>query len=1094
MVMVLRSAWLKSNLREIRNSWERYLAIVAIIALGVGFFSGLKVTRSAMVKTLDTYTYDQQMYDFRLLSTLGFTQEDIGYFAGQHGMTAEGAISVDFFADIGKESEVVLRAHSITEKINRLNILYGRMAEAGNECVVDSRYFSPDMIGTKIYVAPTNDDDILDAFAYEEYTVVGVANSPYYLNYDRGTTSLAGGSVYAFVYMPQDGFSTDYYTEVLIRLDGHKEVYSDEYESLISEKKEILKQELEERAQKRYQDIVDEAQQKISDAQKEYDDAYQKYLDERADAEEKLNNALDELEQAKRELKDQEKKLKDAEQKIAEGERDYQRAVRDYERAVKEYENKKAKVLAELDSRQEELDGKRTLVLSSMKQIEDSGVIEQYQRLMETINSLEGMLSSIGNRESREYAAIEAQLNQARAMAAQIEASGVMRQYAGLEKALAQIEAGQEELDKARAEANASLSAAEAELAEAKAKLDAAGEEIAKNKRDIRRGWEALEKGRAEYEKGLADYAAAKREAEESFAEAEEELAKARREIEEARKEVENIPRPRTYVLTRDQNTGYASFENDSAIVEGIAKVLPIFFFLVAALVCSTTMTRMVDEQRTLIGTLKALGYSDGAIVRKYTFYSGSAAVMGCAIGYMLGTRYFPFAIWEAYGMLYGFSSIRYVFDGRLAAISLAASLLCSAGVTFVSCKAELMEVPAQLLRPKAPKPGKRVLLEYIPAIWNRIGFLRKVSIRNILRYKRRFFMTVLGIAGCTALVVAAMGVRDSIRNIVNDQFDTITTYDYNISFTEAQAEEDMEKFEKDFSGVLSHCVFVCTDELEVVQGGKAKKVSVVATDDPDITAVIGLYRDGERVPYPPYGKVVINDKLAREFGLKEGDIIAIRYDELEAVEAEVSGVFENYVGNYMFMTSETYEALFGKEAMYKNAYARTDQEDLYSVSARLSKGEGVASVSVLNDLRVMVDNMMHSLDYIIWLVIACAGALGFVVIYNLNNINIIERSREIATLKVLGFYSRETRSYVFRETIMLTVIGCIIGLGLGKLLHGFVMDEISIEMVSFRKQIFGLSYGIAVAVTFAITFLVNMLLQKKIERINMAESLKSIE
>ena len=283
--------------------------------------------------------------------------------------------------------------------------------------------------------------------------------------------------------------------------------------------------------------------------------------------------------------------------------------------------------------------------------------------------------------------------------------------------------------------------------------------------------------------------------------------------------------------------------------------------------------------------------------------------------------------------MLYGFSSIEYVFDASLAAISLGASLLCSVGVTYISCKAELMEVPAQLLRPKAPQPGKRVLLEYIPALWNRISFLHKVSIRNILRYKRRFFMTVLGIAGCTALVVAAMGVRDSIRNIVNDQFDTITIYDYTISFTEAQSEQEREKFVQEFSNVLSQCVFVCTDEMEVVQGDRVKKVSVVATDDPDITKVIALYLNGEPVPYPDFGQVVINDKLAEEFGLTQGDTITIRYNGVDMVEAKISGIFENYVGNYLFMTAETYEALFGKK-LYKNEYAKTDQKDLYSVSA----------------------------------------------------------------------------------------------------------------------------------------------------------------
>jgi len=1088
------SAWNKNNFREIKHTIERYLAIMAIIALGVGFFAGLKITKTAMVKTLDKYASDLKMYDFRLLSTLGLTEEDVKYFSGQDGITAEGAISVDFIANTGTDKEVVLKAHSITGKINRLNILHGRMAEKGNECVLDSRFFSEDMIGSGIRIASTNDEDTLDAFAYDEYTVVGIANSASYLNYERGTTSLAGGQVYAFVYIPEDGFSVDYYTEIYIRLNDDHEVYSDEYKNLISEKEGPLKEALEIRGELRYQDIVDEAQQKLSDAQKEYDNAYNEYLAEKADAEEELNKALKELEEAKQEIGEQEEKIKDAEQKLADGERDYQKSLRDYEEALDKYESEKEDTLAELESRRKELQQSRAAVISATEQIEGSGIIDQHRQLTETILSLETALSRISNPESQEYIAIQGQLNQVRAAVAEIEASGVIQQYEELKKTLEQIDAGQKALDQGREEANRKFADAESQLEEAKSRLDSARTQIEKNRKDIQKGWEALEKGKADYERGLKEYKDAKDEADKSFAEAEEELANARKEIDDAKKEIEDIPEAKVYVLNRNQNMGYASFENDSSIVEGVAKVLPIFFFLVAALVCSTTMTRMVDEQRTQIGTLKALGYSDGAIAGKYMLYSGSAALLGCIIGYMLGTKYFPVAIWEAYSIIYGFSPIEYVFDAPLAVLSLLVSMLCSAGVTYVSCKTELLQMPAQLIRPKAPKPGKRVLLEHIPFLWNRLGFLRKVSIRNILRYKRRFFMTVFGVAGCTSLVVAALGLGDSIRNIVNDQFDKIMTYDYNISFLESQSKEEREKFVESFSDVLSECVFVSTDEVEVVQKDRVKKASVIATDDPAITKVIGLHYKDEPVPYPAFGKTVINDKLAKEIGLSPGDTITVRTDDYDTIDIEISSIFENYISNYLFMTAETYEALFGEEVDYKNAYAATGEEDLYSVSALLSKGENVATVSVLNDTRTMVDNMMQSLNYVIWLVIICAGALGFVVIYNLNNINITERSREIATIKVLGFYERETESYVFRETVILTAIGSLLGLGLGKLLHEFVMEQIKVEAVSFRKQVFVISYVIAFLVTFMITFLVNLMLKKKIDRINMTESLKSVE
>lgn len=1094
MVMVRRSAWRKNNLREIKHSLERYLAIMAIIALGVGFFSGLKITKAAMVKTLDTYVADKKMYDFRLLSTLGLTKDDEEYFNKQEGLTAEGAVTIDFIAETDLDKDVVLKAHSITENVNILNIKKGRTAEKPDECVLDARYFSGDVIGSKIRVSSANDEDTINLFAYKEYTVVGIADSINYLNYDRGITDLAGGTVYGFVYLPIEGFSTDYYTELLVRYDEYHKVYSKEYEDFISEKEDYLKEALEERGRIRHDDMVNEAKEEVLKAEEEYKDAYDEYLSKKAEAEDELDKALKKLEDAGQELKEQEEKLKDAETKLAEGEKDYDQSLKEYKKGLKEYESKKQKALSELNSRKKELENNRQTVISAINQIEESGVLNQYAQLKENIPLMEAALAQFPSQDSEEYVTLQNQLSQAKAAVAEIEASGVIGQYDELKSNLSMIDEGLKELENAKKEANREFEKTEAKINEAKNRLDDAKKQIDKNKEDIRKGWEALKEGKAEYEKGLKEYAKNKEEADKSLADAKEELDKARKEIDDAWEEIEDIPAAKVYVLSRNQNVGYGSFENDSSIVEGIARILPIFFFLVAALVCTTTMTRMVDEQRTLIGTLKALGYSDAAIIGKYIFYSGSAAIVGCCIGYYLGTRYFPMAIWEAYGIIYGFADIEYVFDLKLALISLIVSLICSVGVTYTSCKAELLKMPAQLIRPKAPKAGKRVFMEYIPFIWRKISFLHKVSIRNIFRYKRRFFMTVFGIAGCTALVVAAMGVSDSIKNIVNDQFDYIMTHDYNISFTEAQSEEKRENFKSEFSDVLSECVFVCADEMEAVQNNRTKRINVVASDDPDITDVIGLHYKGKDLSFPAFGKAAVSDKLAREYGLEPGDKITVKVNETDTVDIEIESVFENYLYNYLLMTGETYEAVFGKEIAYDSAYASTDKEDIYSVSALLSKADNVANVSVLNDMRTMVDNMMQSMDYIIGLVILCAGALGFVVIYNLNNINITERNREIATIKVLGFYSRETKQYVYRETMILTVIGSLLGLGLGKLLHRFVMNQINVEAVSFKVQIFGISYLVAILVTYATTILVNLMLMKKIDNINMTESLKSVE
>lgn len=1094
MVMRGKSAWRKNNRREVKNTIERYLAIFAIIALGTGFFAGLKVTQRAMVETFDKYAHDQKMYDFQLISTLGLSKEDLEYFANKEGMTAEGIISQEFIADIDMDNDLVLKAHSISDKINILSLQSGRMPEIESEVVVDARFFPEDSLGSKIRIASSNDEDTREAFTYDEYTVVGRADSVNYLNYDRGTTKLAGGSVYGFIYILEGGFTRDFYTEILIELEEDYQVYSDEYENMVLDKEKTLEEAMEVRASLRYDEIVEEVSEELIEVEEEYNEAYEEYLSEKADAEKELDDAKIELSKAKQEILDAENDLIEAEEELDKGENEYQEGLEDYEEALREFEEEKANVLADLDNKQKELNDNKYLVVSGMKQIEESGVLDQYKQVQEAIATLEASLLQIKDPTSEEYLYVYSQLEMTKGAIAEIEATGIIEQYSELESSLTKLEAGQVELDAGIELATRQFSEAQAQLKNAKLELDNAKDEIESGKQEIADGWQTLEEGRIEYEDGLKEYEDGKKEADESFAEAEEELADARKKLDEAWEKVHDIPEAKTFVLNRNHNMGYATFENDSAIVDGIAKVLPLFFYLVAVLICSNTMSRMVDEQRTQIGTLKALGYSDRAVIMKYISYSGSAALYGWIIGFFFGTKFFPMAIWKSYGMMYSMPAIEYMFDGKLALISLLVSILSSAGVTYLSCKSELKQMPSQLIRPKAPQAGKRVLLERIPFIWKRIGFLHKVAIRNIIRYKKRFFMIILGVSGCTALIVAAMGISDSIRNIANNQFDDIMVYDYNISFIEEQGIEDREGFTNKYEDDLSEVVFVVTDEVEVVNQSTLKKASLVATDNPNITDMIKLNYNGDVVAYPKDGQVAINDKLAKDFNVKVGDIITIKINEIETVDIEVGGIFENYVSNYLFMTERTYQELFSHEASYSNAYARTDKEDLYQVSAELTNDEDIASVAVINDMRLMVENMMKSLDDIILLVIVCAIALGFVVVYNLNNINITERNREVATIKVLGFYDNETRAYVYRETTILTILGALLGLVFGKLLHGFIMSEINVEAVSFKEQIFSSSYILAFVITIVLSLLVNLIFRKKIEDINMTESLKAVE
>lgn len=628
------------------------------------------------------------------------------------------------------------------------------------------------------------------------------------------------------------------------------------------------------------------------------------------------------------------------------------------------------------------------------------------------------------------------------------------------------------------------LADGEAALADAKKQIENAQAELTENRQKLTEGREELNQGREEY-----------RSAREEF---EKQMAEAEQKIADAETDIAAIQKPRTYVLGRDTNVGYALFENDSSIVEGIANVFPVFFFLVAALVCMTTMNRMVEEQRTQIGVLKALGYGNGSIMGKYLFYAGSAALGGCAAGYFLGIFIFPLVIWKAYAMMYRLGNVVFVFDWLAALLCLGASLLCSMGTTWVSCRHTLKASAAGLMRPKAPKAGKRIFLERMGFLWNRLKFLHKVSIRNIVRYKKRLFMMVLGISGCTALLVTGFGVRDSVTSIADQQYKEIQTYQLNITLDDEAGENEALRQEiyrvLDTLGGEYTCAYETSLDLQTPEGPKSVNL-IVAENPSEFGAYIDLHTpSGEAIPYPGPGEIVLCDKLAGKYRIKAGDGLRLRSQDGPELSAVMSGVCENYIFNYAYVDRQTYEEALGP-LTFKNLYVNLPQEaDVHEVSAALMNLEHVASVQVNADMLVRFSSMMSSMNYIVFVVIGCAAALAFIVLYNLNNINITERIREIATIKVLGFYRNETSSYVFRENTVLTAMGCALGLVLGKLLHIYVMHEVDIDMISFDVHVRPVSYLLSVLLTFAFTWIVNRIMSVKLNRINMAESLKSVD
>ena len=815
----------KSTFREIKSSVGRFAAMLAIIALGVGFFAGLKVTRSNMVISMKDYLDRHGFYDFRLVSTWGFEPGDIEELKKMTGMPdgdaeiedIEASISLDVMYSGAGGRRGVVKTMSLPDKVNTVELVAGRMPENSSECVADSRMFGEDAIGTVITIAPENEQELRDKFVSESFTLVGLVQSPLYVQFERGNTSLGTGRLDGFIYLQPEAYHLEYATDIYVRFRQNNPLYGDAYIDYIEGKQELWEQSLSRLADRRYQKIRTE--------------------------------------------------------------------------------------LAELE-------------------------------------------------------------------------------------------------------------------------------------------------------------------------------------------------KPETYVLGRNTNVGYVCFENDSNIVEGIANVFPVFFFLVAALVCITTMNRMVEEQRTQIGVLKALGYSSAGIMSKYMTYSGLAAVIGCVSGFFLGTWGFPKVIWVVYGIMYNTDKLLYVFDWRLAFFSVLVSLLCSVGATWFSCRLELAETAAQLMRPKAPKAGKRVFLEKLPFLWKRLSFLRKVSVRNIFRYKKRFFMMLLGISGCTALMVTGFGIKDSIADVAERQYREIQVFDLGVSLkTPANEELETRLTELSEEGIGD---FLCLTEsnMDIVTEKGTKSIYVVAGDAGRLSDYVDMHtKGGEKIAYPGAGEGVITQKLADRYGIAMGDEVCLRDGDMHEMTVKITAVMENYVNNYLYLSEDTMESFYGGNLEKKTVYVNLkDDADPHALAATIMELEETASVDVNQDTVERVGSMMESLNIIVVIVIICAAGLAFIVLYNLTNINITERIREIATIKVLGFFKRETESYVFRENLLLTVLGMFPGLVLGKFLHAFVMSQIQIDLIAFDTRVAPVSYLYSAILTVVFAWLVNRGMSGKLENVSMTESLKSVD
>ena len=1093
---------IKLTKREIRSSLGRYLAIFAIIALGAGLFVGLRLSRPDFLETYNNYTNKTNFYDFRLVSTLGLTDEDIAEVKKMDGVKlAEGAVGADFLFNTADEDNLIMMAQSIPENVNQIKLKAGRMPEKANECLADPDMYSKDDIGSTIKLSKDNSEQTFDTFAYDEYTIVGLADSVLYINMERGSSTLGNGSVKGYIYIPADGFSTDYYTDIYVCVESEGYVYSDEYEQSTQKYVDGLEKFMSERAVIRRDAIIDDAMSQLDDAKKQYEDGKTQYDAAKAEYDagyaeyvQKKSDTEAQLEQARKEIENAESMMgnssvidqKQAELDAAKAELDKGQA--EYERGLQQFNAKAKLAYGAVDEQiayyENRISDKQNDIAAQNAEIE----------------SLNAQLAEAqANGDSLKVRLIEWKIKTAN--------DRISRDNADIERYNERLEVHRQK----RAEVDAELEPYRKQLEDAKAQLDAGYAQIESGQAELDAAREMISSGGAQLEAAKKQYEQGKAEAERGFAEAEKELAsgkaqldtakaeldKGAAELDSAEKQIKNINHADTYVLDRDTNAGYVCFESDTNVVQSVASVFPVFFFLVAALVCLTTMTRMIADQRTQIGIMKALGYSSGAIMGKYMFYSGSATVLGSIFGIAAGSFAFPAIVWFGYGLIYNLSGLTFTMNWPLALGITAANLLVTLLVTWYCCAKELKCAPADLIRPKAPEAGKRILLERIPTVWNDMSFMQKVSARNIMRYKKRIFMMLLGIGGCTALVLTALGLNDTIQNVVMRQYDDIILYDYEITMAYDMNEEEQEIFFSDAGDDIKDAVFLYRGLAEVSGGDAIKNATLTVTDGKKLCKYIDLSYDGEPIDYPGRGEAAINYNLARQLGgIEVGDEIKLTTSEKKELTVTVSALFDNYVDSFVFISPETCEEQLGEVPEYKSALANApDGADINRCAEALTHDvDGVRGVTLSVDTKARMSSMMDGLLVVVAAIILCAGLLAFIVLYNLTNINISERIREIATLKVLGFYPNEAAHYVFRENLILTGAGAVFGLGLGVALHAFVMNAIKVDMMYFKPHISFLSFAVSIAITFVFAMIVNAIMRRRIDNIDMAGALKSIE
>ena len=1202
----------KDFIIEIKKTMGRFVSIFFIVALGVAFYSGIRASEPSMRFTADQYFDDSKLMDLKVMGTMGLTKADIKAIGKVSGIEAvEGGYSKDVLCPVG-DNEKVVHMLSMQKNFDQVSLVEGRLPEKAGECLVDEDFLSyTDLkVGDTVTFHSGDGEALTDSLVTDTYKIVGIGNSPLYISFGRGSSTIGTGEISGFVVVDKASFDMDVYTEAYVKVSGAEEktAFTDEYNNLSDAAKEAVSAIEEERCAVRKQEIVDEANEKLADSEKIVNEKSQELEDAKKELESGKSKAAEELEKAKQQLTDGEAELADAKQQIADGETqlaDAKAQLNDKQAQLDSAEAQYESGKAQLDQKEQELadaeqvylsnyskympiitagkeqiaagksqiaDGKKQLDegLAPLNQLKD-GLAEIEDGISQCDSEIAGLntqLSGMDSNEYQKYVNIPKENRNEEQQAYVEKWENLNTQLAGIQERKTQLENTKQEklkqagfateadleaqitsLTKQKADLDAkekallqqeqTLAAQEEELlsagrqitdgksqiAAARSQLDSTKSQITDGKAQIQSAWALLNEkegtlnaskaqlasGEQELADGRSEYEQAAKEAEDritdgqvKITDGEKQLADAKQKIADAKAEIKKIENPKWYVQTReDALTEYQGYGDNADRMRSIGKVFPVLFFLVAALISLTTMTRMVEEQRVQIGTMKALGYGKAAIAGKYIGYALIATLGGSIFGVLVGEKILPFIIIYAYMILYKhLPAILVPYHMSYALQASGIAVACTLIATIASCYKELAAEPAELMRPAAPKQGKRILLERIGIIWKHLNFTWKSTVRNLIRYKKRFFMTIFGIGGCMALMVVGFGLKDCIYEIVSLQYEKVQFYDAATYMSDDISEENRQQLHDylDQNADIKETIEARMQKTDVKSAsGKKTLYLMVPSDNEKIEDFLSFHSrtNKDEVYSLKKDEVILTEKMASLLNVKVGDELTIEDEDRGDQTVTVGAICENYMSHYLYLSPEKYEELYGVPAEYNTIiYSVKDGKDdqIEKIGTKLLSMDGVLNVSYTSSIEGRLDDMLRSLNLVIVVLIVSAGMLAFVVLYNLNNINITERQRELATLKVLGFYDGEVASYVYRENILLTIIGSVVGMVLGNLLHRYIILTVEVEEAMFGRQIHWQSYLYSFLFTVAFSLFVNWVMFYKLKKIDMVESLKSVE